>query len=488
MNTVEIPIPNVDNTVVRRSVHNASVFLSDMLDIKPFLVKVDDKIESEVNAIDEDHAARTLEEKVRIYVQEKSNEVSFNSGYGYRELNDPFILDNGIGLKFVSKYHGMDLECTYKYESKNRSDVENVRTKLINIHNASRSAFMLSLKYNYILPKPATSLLNEINNLKNIQENDSSKKELYEYMAEISTNNLIVSSDIKFKKAYYYISEEQSEVITYLPSNVDDYKIDVDNDVRRYFIEIPFNFTLNIPKVMQLNYPSSVYGKLLNPKYTVSRKVLNKKGIAKGLNSSTRDDIFSFKEDTIYPTIPASDRAVLQPTNGLHVILFTVLCDVSDGSRLLFNLDTDLSTLALQQDVIDFLKNGEYEYATKPLRSIFNIQLFNANKIIRYDKLYLDSDLNIFTTEPLDPKGQYRVAFSIAIDTDLMQVKDIDRADEAGMVNKIKEFLNIPIDYVNDKGRYKNKNSIKYIRGYNRIIEFRSFIKAALLTNKDKEK
>lgn len=408
--------------------------------------QISDFITNDQNDLLNSESTRIKSEDIKFSVTEEFNKDSLLSIVTDAEYYKPIVNDPTIGLKISPVYYDTTLNLNIKYRSKSKIKLNNIidmlKMRMVNNNNY----LVHNLKYSFNFSMALMELLLDIHLLKEYDKPVSFE----DYLVNITDGRLKViggldgnTDTISFK-----IEETQLENVGFFDYDIVDVKAEYGNETSIW--EANINYKVDIIKPVSLNivYPMLVDNKMLDDKYLVIKKVndnkLNNYDMAR--SPLNRNPLNRTIEDSEVDTlrIPNFDAVPLLPKQPYYRRVFTVLCTIaSDDKRSLFNLN-ELPGYKVKQDILDFIKNGEYNYMTQPFDSMLNITLIINNDDEEFNILEIDEDLNIYSKIDLDITKTYRVSFNVVEEALVLKGKAVDRtANNVLMTNAIFDFYGV---------------------------------------------
>jgi len=327
-----------------------------------------------------------------------------------------------------------------KYFSRDKNRVLKVINLLreadsINLNNVSIDA-----EYYYTIPLTLLKLIYNIAELKGINYPDYFNSiQLVETDFIISRNNLQVP----------IIREKQGGVLAY--NTTDPYELKPEKDDQYgYYTEMVFEIDMEIPVSLMVTYPIIVYNKLLDKEF-IPRTEL---ALPVELNTEFDKAFYSLKDPSKLLSVlhgeplvrvPLIDEFPYRsfPVRDGHVRLLSLLLFLSeDDPYQILNLN-ELKDLGINDFVYDYLITRQGTSMFIPVNDLFQFELFE-NFYYRDLGLYLDENLNIRSTKPIDITKQYRLVMNVVRDLKYLNPRQNQISDMNPIWEDILNKLNIP--------------------------------------------
>lgn len=364
----------------------------------------------------------------------------------------PFIYDEETNLFSSVQYMDTEINLELEFKSKSKSECQNMLNRLRLMNSRSQSENMHSFTAAYNVPIEVGILIQEVLDKRNI--NSDVVMTVDEYLNHIETNNLTFTTNLSGteRKLAMAIKETQGKIIGTFTSDINDIKIKQDKNNIYYSVPLSYKYNINMPTNVHMGYEFVVFNSLLSKNFLprtqehieYNAKYIYDNNIYKFSNKSQIEDLLSKldpKAECV--NIPSFDHFTPVNTPTFIYRIFTVLTGITkEDRRNLFNL-TDIPGIKIKDEIIEFLKHGEYDHITFPLGSVFNLELYANTEKINYEILKVDADLNVFTTEDLDISKTFRVVFNVVADLTVLNYNTAIRLDKTldELDSKIIEYV-----------------------------------------------
>ena len=357
----------------------------------------------------------------------------------YKPVNKIILLDKDNGVSLRPRYVSSDITIKFKYYSKSKIAVKNIKSRLRTYYLTSGYTIIHELPYSFLYPSSILSLLKNISKLKNM--------ELFNYIE----SNVTYKIDYAVKRGsdYKVPSFRGIEAGIMGSMSTEPKDITIEKDDKTYYT-LEFDYIINIqrPMALAVQYPILVNNKKLDdiwlPKeeLAVSREPSNNK-------FDIRNVIGKFyrggknTNDILY-RVPTYDNFVPGFTkyDNDRIKLISLLIEVNPSdNKLLFNID-DLKYVGMPEFILEYMKLSRDVKLFKLGYSLFYINLYEGN-YIRDKKLYLTDTNDIKTLESLDSSKTYHLLISVVTDLGLLYFSNKTDSPELTEAKVICDKMNI---------------------------------------------
>jgi hypothetical protein len=425
---------------------------------------------SELNSESDRFASFETNRMVFIEVEEDHNvdaiATSSVNGYGAQ----PVFLDKDLGVSVCPVYTQTDLRITMRYRTHSKTEAIRWRDDMRLRVSQMRDMNTHVIKYHYLLPAEVLILLKDIYTHREnvLPYNDG----FVNYFKSKSTDRLTLIGDLVGKDARIGIAETQTRVFGYYDFEPIPDKPEKDNDKGVWTIALVYKLTYDKPYVCHMRYPIMVHNQLLPFAYTaftdssvdLNKMVLSFQGSLFAMRSFESDvTLNAVKDPNAYIKLPDFDDYVIpQVMPGTGTILMA-LTSVEEDNKTLLNLK-ELDPIVLDQDVIDWLVEEEYQYICQRYRSVIQVHLYRNNTLVQNVNLISDSNLNIRALTDLNLRNQHRIRLSLVTDLSYLDTDALKR-----LRRRPKAFVKL-IGAMNEV--LKNHPDFNNLGDVNRITDF----------------
>ena len=354
--------------------------------------------------------------------------------------------DIGISIRPIYHHRKYNLQFIYKTKFKNRMVSLVNRLKMLPANSGWYTNH--DIEYGYLIPTYVSKWLKTMYTLKTRREQDHEELEDFIKNGFDDRLDLLNRADGR-PGSRLVIREAQIGLVGYLNSDLYNIRSDYDESTKEWTIELEYEFYVEKPVSLILEYPIIIYNRLVPKEY---RDFINyKKESPRAYHIARHDNtdnlnyppLYTSTGNNYHPTIPEEDR-VQFPDTGYYGRILSVLVTVEDEDpRKLFNIK-DLGKIRFKQTIIDYILEEEWDIIHDTSNSLFRIELFEGNDV-KFDMIRMDKEGNIYSKEDLDYKKVYRVVFSINKYLNSLDYKAYNRLTRY----VIKDFDKMALDHSN---------------------------------------
>lgn len=379
-------------------------------------------------------------EEIKFTVEENTNtDTLITTSSNYIDYI-PILHDKEINAYVKPIYVESEIKFSIKYKTKSKTNAGNFINMLR--LSAAESNFVLyhNIEYMFYIPPEILELFLDISLLKHNVTKDNTNYEDYLIKHSDGRLSIVGGLDGNTNNMNIVAKERQRDVVGYFESDIIDTKESYDENETTWIAEFNYTLKYNKPISIVVSYPILVYNQVLPEKYLVMADLLGDKGKQNFPTTIMNDNFNIFNNTNVieremnklnvkngFLNIPNFD--LWKPKLGIpyYTPIFSVLVMLSpEDLRSLLNLK-DLSDYELNNDILDCLLKGEWQYICKRYKSIFYLTLYENDKLIADGVINIDADLNVFANRDLDLTKTYRVVFSILTDLAAADKNILDR-------------------------------------------------------------
>jgi len=348
----------------------------------------------------------------------------------------PIFIDNSIGIAVLPVYVDSEVEIrfTYKCQSKSKAQkwVDEIRLRLsqlvvYDVHD---------VQYHYVMPAKLIKMLSHVHDKKEAVAGYGETFE--EYLSRSFTKRMTSITDSAAKDKRYAVRETQAEVQGEFGFDANPTKPEKNNDNGTWTINFEYKYMYNKVIALRTQYPIMVHNQLLDPIYSVLPANKRKKPLDNVIYNGWSHMYKIFGIENVNASlfdpskslhIPAFDewRVVGLPYFKKHFLCLSVLCQMNQNDkRELVNL-TQLGDVAIQNDIVQWLKDGEYVHVTREDGCFISVRLFTNNEPMPRDAITVDSDLTVRTVQEMNPRVAYRVCVFLHTDMERLRPEAFER-------------------------------------------------------------
>ncbi len=367
---------------------------------------------------------------ILITVDESPVESNLNSTAVYYDENPPIILDKNIKLKVTPVYSLTNSLMTVKFITYNKDEAlrwyYNVRTQLAKMQNI----YINTVKYHYVLPFPLVDLIETIYKLTQSVAPTGLTYQQFVQNTFTSRATMVASLDGASKRLA--IAETQTRLLGKFDFSPLPEKPELIDDIQAWVCSFVYNYTYQLPMSLNMFYPLMVHNQLLPEPYLEydldPYHYYSKEFSFPATLEALRDfeQYRMFDRDPPF-RLPKIDDFIASTTiPGTKAIFYALIQLEESDLTFICNLN-DLDYITLDQHILDFIKDGEYQYITQPYKSIFNVAMYTGDNIYDPSCLYVDSNLNVYSTNSLNLQKVYHLRFSVTFDYFSIDIAALER-------------------------------------------------------------
>ncbi len=442
-----LPLPAVNTSITRPVVNSILNELKSMLGI-------DDKVHTKVTTDTKDYAnkywnlgnqSKDINKQTGTTVLTCKYTESFDETHSItiktrRNDTKPILYDDVTKLTikplFLETTVNLELNLFSKSESKLLELMNLLRIRYLDNNDAK----LHSVQYLYYLNPALGGLLKDINNIQNIMMPDTPET-LTDFIERISDDRAtsVGTQSGNVEDLELAFKERQNKVLGMFKGEVLNNKVEFNKDMGYWTVILNYEYRYDKPLYLDITYPVTVYNRVMPKKYITRTSIVS--GSKDGNLTGSQSNFEAFTTDAklyklmqriesdgnLYIKSPLFDvHENMEKSKKTHRIFSTLAVITNEDKHLLCNLK-ELGELELDPIVLQFIEDGEYHYVTDYFKSLIHLELYENSEINSDIELRVDSDLNVYAVEELDISKQYRVMFSILLDTSLIETQGIER-------------------------------------------------------------
>lgn len=389
------------------------------------------------------------DEKVIVEVSEEfdpSNVLATNIN---RRDVPPIFEDVELGVRIQPVYALTQVKISLKYQARDHNQAHTWRNLLRGRVSTMQSTVMLhEVEYDFTINE---ALLDVVANIWSLRENVAGYGESFgEYLTNGLMANVHLISSQSGETRLWSAREKQSRVQGYFTFEGIADKPEKEGNHDNYAVSAEYTFEYQKPLFLHIQYPMVVHNQLMPVEFLPIEKMKRPEesplryslsGKALGYFESGQRQIRNRGFDGI--AVPEYDDFMPAMVLNTTVRIMTVVVTISEGDkRSLLNLN-DLATYALNDEVLAWMKLGEYPFMTKLYQSIFQLSLYSGQLLQPQELLTIDDQLNVVATEDLDIRSTYRLRLSLVTDHRYLPTKAVARLRENPVIGiRICEAIN----------------------------------------------
>lgn len=379
---------------------------------------------------------------------------SYTDGYhGTMAINQieqrPIFLDSRLGVVLKPIYSNRSFDITVQYRNPSRTQAIAFRDDIYMHVNQMRDVNLHLIQYHYQIPKPFLSIIKEIHRLR---ENIAGyNQDLKTYVRQCLSSKATTITTLNGSSKALAIAEEQMRVQGWFDFSDAPQKEQMGGETSMWMTEFTYKVSFDVPTGVTMQYPAMVHNQLLDEKY-LPKPSSDDNGYKKDYPLSLKalshfevpNETRRHKQDRDYSHYPDFDDFYPDERVPDTRALYSALCELDPSNlKLLVNLN-DLGEYAIDEEVLEWIKQEEYQYLTKPYASILNLSYYR-NKFLSHDRnTQLTSNLDFLTNEDMDLRDNHRVMLSIVTDIHSLKVQALRRLKKRpSLLKKLLYAINI---------------------------------------------
>ena len=416
-------------------------------------------------------------DKVVIDVEEDHDPANILSTAIAKAEQVPIFQDNMLGILIKPIYSSMNVTINFKFKGASKSIVTRWRDDIRLRTSAARDVNLHTCSYHYVIPKSLMIILKELHRLReNVEGYD---EDFTKYVLDNSTTRLTNVANLSGEVVEPAIAETQLRIVGVFDFEGVPEKLENEEDGNGWIGSFTYKFKFDKPLACNMTYPLMVHNQTLDTKYRpdVPAYDLDNQlqtyslSLAALHNFESQEQVGKYVDLTKPISIPAFDEFEAASTVPGTFPVFTVLCqlDLTDKKSLL-NLN-ELGDVAIDSDILEFIKGIEYRYLNIPFKSILHLDLYRFESLTREDTITIDADLNVKAVNDLSLRTNHRIRFSIMGD-----ITYLDNAAIRRMLMYPKAAMKI-VQAINKSGKRKPGFEVLAAKGYLTEVDIMNFLR-----------
>lgn len=440
MPNIALPLTSISQSVTRPVIFDIITQLQAITNIHPDTVIYypgdSGKMQTAGASIDSDNTRHPVFSNKRIMfidVEDDYDAEAVGTTAINREEHIPVFFDQALGLIITPVYATTNITINFKYRCDSKTEALKWRDDARMRASQLYEMHLHNIKYHYAIPMEVWEIVQEVHRKR--EANLPYGQSIVDYINSYATDRLTLVGDIAAHNVSLAVAETQARIQGIFGFDTLPEKPERDDTNGIWTVSFSYKFTYEKPIGCQLQYPIMVHNQLLENKYIDLRpteldvykvpKSFSKSFYAmNGFESSTM--INAAKNSDAVLRIPPYDDYVLSNVSPGTGTVLLVLAEIDVDNKSLFNL-RELGDIALDDDILDFIKGSEYPYVARNYNSILQLTLYRDGYAAGEGSLVCDANLNISSPVVLDPRRQHRVRLSIVVDLAYLKKPAIDR-------------------------------------------------------------
>lgn len=372
---------------------------------------------SALDHTDNDPVSFPYDGRVRVDVEESYlEERTLNSAVMGRE-NNVIFSDPNLMTYMRPIYTASQMVISFRYRAPSKGEALRWRDSIRRRSTQGMQALIHEVDYHYAIPRALLLILEEIHTLRErVAGYDQTLEEWYRDQFTHRRTNL---TNLSGTQSLLAIAEKQIGVQGWF-----DFVAEPENAERTKegeAWEVGFNYTFQYDKVtgVFMDYPIVIHNQLLSTKFVNTEPVYDLYQQPRRPSFSGHlSELFSPHARRAYPriegvTIPHYDDWMPRNNGQFRTIdVITTLNGVDfDNPHKLLNL-RDFGEFRLDEGILAFMKRHRKDL-TNYLDSVFHLTFYRGDLVQRGDSIVVDEDLNVLSTDPLNPRDVHHFRVSI---------------------------------------------------------------------------
>lgn len=263
-------------------------------------------------------------------------------------------------------------------------------------------------------------------------------RKVSDWFSEKFTKNFTFVTDQAGKSAVPVIREQQVKVMGHFAGGSDVPREEPNSEGDGgWTTSLTYKFWLDVPEEMVMVFPLMTHQTLLSEKY-VSYELPEWVDILRS-NSSASAQIYKHFDSAyqishpldITPGIPiptCDDWIRPNVTSPYYTDVLRILIQVEEGNTLLCNLKDLDGQFTFFPSFIEYMNKTYQKMTGRLYHNIFHCTVWRWNELQNFDEVYIDQDLNVHFTGPVNLRDNYHLCIQMLSDPSLLQddgIKDI---------------------------------------------------------------
>lgn len=424
MPSVTIPLPDIEQIVVRPTVYQVIDQVRDILgmakDVEIIYAGKRGIARATGSAISElgyDNEAKfTSDDFVTIEVVENYDVDAVQEINSHNYDNAPIFSDPKLDFSLRPIYLPSIMEITFSYRSTSETEVRQWIATQITKANRGRETTLHHIVYSFPLPFEFFYILNDVHTLR--EANEGYGQTLMQYFNQHRISRVSTMTDQAGTKAVPVIHEKQAQIVGSFDFTVSPEKPEYDRERGTWGSRFVFRYTYWRPDQCFLHYPIAVHNDFLPDIYTKhlesavdydTTKAYYSHGMAAASSFALGQRVNTPRYPSSIITIPSFDD--FKPEVKQHTAtIIMARCFLDDTKQDLLSLK-ELGDYEIDSDILDFLST-ESQYLNKLFFSVFHVEHYVNGELQQYDKIEVTPELMVRSKTPLSMRDVHHVRFA----------------------------------------------------------------------------
>lgn len=398
-------------------------------------------------------------EELYFTLSEETRTETLTTTPANRKNYKPIIADAEVGLSITPVYVEKVYTFSIRYDTRSKTNAKAVLNRMKVLMAGARLRRIHNVKYRFLIDDVVMDLVLDTLVCKNAVKPDEEKEGFEDYLIAHNDGrlNFFAGIDGSVNNSAFGVQETQLQVNGMFETNVENIDREYDGAKGMHRISLDYKLTFNEPLALDVVYEPVVFNQLLAEDYLklnydyknaykpgMPTTYMNENFEPFRMDYKDSENIMNAINSEYFVHIPAWDIFKPPMYKKYYVRIFSVLTTITlEDKRTLFNLG-DLPDYAIDDDVLNFISNSEYQYINKDGYSVFNLSLTKNDVYLNDTRFELTPTLDVQATEDLDIKGTYRAFFSVCVDLSVLSPRALSAlVGESAIYNKIINGLGI---------------------------------------------
>ena len=443
MPTISVTLPDITQSVLRPvivDVANQVMAWTKINDIPLYFPNDDGFLTSAGTGLDNktDRLSRSSSQRrVEVTATDTPAEDQNTTDISGRKGNTPVFVDRPLDIWVSPCYTSSQITLEFEFKTNSKEEARRWRDDVMARYRQGRYALQHQITYCYNLPLPVWEILQECHTKR---ENVSGYGESFPFwLNKCASNRLTVISNETGSATDLSVAERQDRIQGFFSfTNAPD-RWEKETDTGLYVVRFSYNFVYQRAATVDIKYPVIVHQQMLERPFI--------EFVNKGLQ---HDDRAVRRSQYLWGLKPAESMEMMQYLKPRHPFirlpyvddyyfrygfsgtapyLTILLTQSSPQEKLAVNLK-QLGDITLDEDILDFLKAGEYKFIGVPGKSIFHFDVLKGDTLLSYPEVSLDEDLNLTLKTDIDMRKPYRLRCALFTDLSFLERDALDRLRE----------------------------------------------------------
>lgn len=464
MPTVELPVPNVDEGIVRPMVADLIKQLQTYLNLEHLgnVHYLDDAggAKSANSSVGEEGNYARFEGKQRLWVEveEDYNHEGWASVVVERQEHRAVFEDPKLLVAITPTYVPSDLTIKLRYVTPQRDDARKWRDNLARRIARLQEMNQHTLTFNMSLPDQVWGFLEEVFVLR--EGKAPYGDAIDQYLKDHSDTDLTIVSESSGKKRNLVFRRRMARINARFDVSPLPERPNFDQTKGLWECNLTYKLTFDRPFAVVVRYPVMIHNEFLPPDYIVPTTQMpdmrdRPKKLSDSMRAFSRFEAYYINglncSQDAFIQVPSIDDFVIPIVPKGTCTFFMGMVKLEEvRPKRLFNL-RDLGDVLIDEDVLWFIEDCEYAWLNKPYESILGMNLFRGLNLMHPTTIACTPGLDIVQNEGFDLRETYRVRLNLVVDMTLLPYSAIERLNRypkalVKIVAAINEALRYNVD------------------------------------------